>query len=355
MREVIKKLQPYVPEKPLEILKDELGLKKLVRLSANENPYGTSPKVKKAVIDWTYEQSNRYPDGNASELRQLIAKRFSLDPKQIVFSVGLDEMIAMLSRVFLEPGDEELISTPTFSEYALNAEIEEASIKKVPVLNNGGIDFSGMLEAVNSKTKLIWLCNPNNPTGTYETTADIEKFIQQVPNKLVLIDEAYIDFVDQEKPSTMELTKKYPNVVVMRTFSKVYGLANFRIGYSVFAKQIAEQMQKVRLPYNVNSIAQVAAKAAFEDQNFVDQVVQKNSEQRISLERFFNRLEIKYYQSQANFIFFKYPEAEKLANYLLQNGYLLRTELKKDWLRLTIGTKEDNQEIQKLIENYGRE
>lgn len=353
MKKVITQLQPYIPEKTLSEMKQELGLSKLVRLSANENPYGTSDLVKDAVVNWAYSQSNRYPDSDATELRNLISEKFSIDPQQIVFGVGLDEVIVMLSRVFLEPGDEELVSSPTFSEYALHAEIEEASVKKVPVLENGGIDFSAMLAAITDKTKLIWICNPNNPTGTFETVEDIEKFVQQVPeDTLVLVDEAYIDFVTKKNASAMELTKKYPNIVVMRTFSKAYGLANFRVGYAVFSQQVAEQVQKVRLPYNVNSVAQVAATAAFKDQAFVKNVVEKNANERQKLEQFFDQKQIKYYQSQANFIFFEYPKADQLADYLLHHGYLIRTGLLPNWLRITVGTAEDNQQIKKLIEQF---
>lgn len=353
MKKVIEELQPYIPEKSLSILKEELGLKKLVRLSANENPYGTSPAVKKAIVNWAYSQSNRYPDGDATELRDLISEEFAIDPKQIVFGVGLDEVIVMLSRVFLEPGDEELISTPTFSEYALHAEIEEAIIKKVPTLDNGGIDFKEMLKAITPKTKLVWICNPNNPTGTFETVQDIEKFVAQVPtDTLVLVDEAYIDFVDDEKATAMDLTKKYSNIVVMRTFSKAYGLANFRVGYAVFSKEIAEQVQKVRLPYNVNSVAQAAATAAFKDQQFVQTVVEKNAIERTIFEKYLDKKQLKYFRSQANFVFFEYPQAEKLADYLLHNGYLVRTGLLPGWLRITLGTMEDNQTIRNLIDNY---
>lgn len=353
MKKVIKELQPYIPEQPLEELQTKLGLTKLVRLSANENPYGTSDMVKKAVVNWAYSKSNRYPDGDATELRSLISKEFSLDPKQIVFGVGLDEVIVMLSRVFLEAGDEELISSPTFSEYALHAEIEEAVIKKVPVLENGGIDFENMLKAITPKTKLVWICNPNNPTGTFETVKDIERFVSQVPKEtLVLVDEAYIDFVSQPNASAMDLTKKYSNIVVMRTFSKAYGLANFRVGYAVFSQEVAQQVQKVRLPYNVNSIAQEAATAAFRDQDFIKEVVKNNAIQRARLEKFFDEQKIKYYQSQANFIFFEYPDSDALADYLLHNGYLIRSGLRPNWLRLTIGTADDNQNIERLIKEF---
>ncbi|KRK79273.1 histidinol-phosphate transaminase [Companilactobacillus nodensis] len=353
MKKIIQQLQPYIPEKPLEQLKQELGLKKLVRLSANENPYGTSPTVKEAVLNWNYDQSNRYPDGDATELRGLISKKFELDPEQIVFGVGLDEVIVMLSRVFLSPGDVEMVSTPTFSEYALHAEIEQANITKVPVLASGQIDFAGMLQAITDATKLIWICNPNNPTGTIETVADIEKFVAKVPDDvMVLVDEAYIDFASEPNATAMSLTKKYPNIVVMRTFSKAYGLANFRVGYAVFPQDVGENVQKVRLPYNVNSVAQVAATAAFKDTEFVADVVKKNDFERELWEEFFEKEKIKYYPSQANFVFFEYPDANKLADYLLHNGYLLRTGLQKNWLRLTVGTKTDNEELRNLIYSY---
>lgn len=354
MKKIIQELNPYVPEKPLQQLQEELGLKKIVRLSANENPYGTSPEVKQAILNWNYDLSNRYPDSSAQELRDLVAEKFMLDPSQIVFGVGLDEVIVMLSRVFLQPGDEELVSIPTFSEYALHAEIEEAVIKKVATKANGQIDFSALLKSITAKTKLIWLCNPNNPTGTFETVASIEKFIQQVPKEtMVLVDEAYIDFVTEENPTTtMNLTKKYPNIVVMRTFSKAYGLANFRVGYAVFSNQIAGEVQKVRLPYNVSSIAQTAAIAAFKDQGFVDEVVAKNAIERTKYEKLFQRLGLEFYHSQANFIFFKVSSAQELAQILLKNGYLIRTGLRPDWLRLSIGTPDDNLKIQKIITDF---
>lgn len=355
MKKIIQDLSPYIPEKTLNELRDELGLDKLVRLSANENPYGTSQSVKKSVISWAKtSHSNRYPDSAANQLRQLVSEKFDLDPEQLVFGVGLDEVIVMLSRVFLSPGDAEMISVPTFSEYALHAEIEQANIQKIATKKDGRIDFSAMLEAITPETKLIWICNPNNPTGTYETVDEIEKFVSQVPdNVMVLVDEAYIDFVTCEEPiSAMQLTKKYSNIVVMRTFSKAYGLANYRVGYAVFSKNIADDVQKVRLPYNVNSIAQVAAVAAFMDQEFVTKVVEKNALERQKMQNFFDDKAIHYLDSQANFIFFEYPEADKLADYLLHHGYLIRTGLKENWLRMTIGTKEDNAEIRSLIEDY---
>lgn len=354
MKASIKRLKPYVPEKPLATLQAELGVAKLVRLSANENPYGTSPAVAEAVKNWDFAQSNRYPDAEAAVLRQAVAAQQQIDPASIVFSVGLDEMIVMLSRTFLAPADQVLVSTPTFSEYGLHAEIEGAKLVSVPTLSNDHVYFTSLLRAITPQVKMVWLCNPNNPTGTVESLASIEAFIQQVPtDTMVLIDEAYIDFVPAASQVTaMQLPAKYANVAVMRTFSKAYGLANFRVGYAVFNLQYASAMQTIRLPYNVNSLAQVAALAAINDADFVQTIVQKNATERTKWLTFLDEQGLTYDQSGANFIFFNYPAADRLADYLRQHGYLIRAGLRPGWLRVTIGTADDNRQVQQLMREF---
>ncbi|WP_338208763.1 histidinol-phosphate transaminase [Lactiplantibacillus paraxiangfangensis] len=356
MKASIRQLQPYVPEKPLAELQRELGVKKLVRLSANENPYGTSPAVEQAVKSWAFNQANRYPDAEARVLRDAVVKQEKVAPDQLVFSVGLDEMIVMVSRTFLEPGDQVLVSGPTFSEYGLHAAIEGAELVTVPTLANDHVDFAGLASALTPAVKMVWLCNPNNPTGTVEPLSAIEAFIRQVPaTTMVLIDEAYLDFVpDAAETTAMQLPAKYENVVVMRTFSKAYGLANFRIGYAVFAPKYAPTMQAVRLPYNVNSLTQVAAVAALADQDFVKETVAKNAVERKRWQAYFEANGYQFDESAANFIFFADPQAEALAEYLRQNGYLLRTKLRPGWLRLTIGTAEDNAELRRLMTEFKR-
>lgn len=351
MKASVRNLTPYVPEQPLADLQAELGLKRVVRLSANENPYGTSPAVERAVKSWDFTNSNRYPDADARALRTAVAAQIGVAPAQLVFSVGLDEMIVMLSRTFLAPGDRVLVSGPTFSEYGLHAQIEGAQLVTVPTLADDHVDFAGMAAALTPQVKLVWLCNPNNPTGTSESLADITAFIQQVPAEtMVLIDEAYIDFAPNAAALTaMQLPAKYPNVVVMRTFSKAYGLANFRIGYGVFAPELAPTMQAVRLPYNVNSLTQVAALAALKDQDFVQKTVEQNASERARWEAYFTARHWQFDQSAANFIFFAHPRAAALAAMLKQNGYLVRTGLRLGWLRLTIGTAADNARLRELM------
>ncbi|EHN59764.1 histidinol-phosphate transaminase [Oenococcus kitaharae] len=352
MKKQIQSLENYTPPIALEQLKEKFGIDKLALLSANENPYGSSPKVKDAILHWQFEQSNRYPDGNASQLRAAVADKFSLDPKQLVFTAGLDEMILMFSRVFLEPGDEVLLTEPTFSEYALQAQIEGAKVVSIPCrTDNGAYDFPAFLKNINEKTKLIWICNPNNPTGSFETLADLTAFIKQVPkNILILIDEAYIDYVTKEAvASAIGLLSQFENLAVLRTFSKAYGLANFRVGYAAMSLQNAAYMQAVRLPYNLSSLSQLAALAAFKDQDFVAETVRKNQQERINWEHFLRGCQISFYASQANFIFFQYPQADKLAQTLLLAGFQIRQGLQKGWLRVTIGTRSDNQAIQNII------
>ena len=351
MKASIQNLQPYVPEQPLASLRAELGLKKVVRLSANENPYGTSPRVAAAVKNWDFNQSNRYPDADAQALRQAVANREGVAPDQLVFSVGLDEMIVMVSRTFLAPGNQVLVSGPTFSEYGLHAEIEGAALVTVPTLANDHVDFAGLVAALTPRIKMVWLCNPNNPTGTVESLASIEAFVRQVPtDTMVMIDEAYLDFApDAATVTAMALPQKYENVVVMRTFSKAYGLANFRIGYAVFAPKYAPTMQAVRLPYNVNSLTQVAALAAYSDQDFVADTVAKNAVERGKWTDYLTANHVQFDDSGANFIFFAFPNASQLAMYFRQNGYLVRTGLRPGWLRLTIGTAADNVALRQLM------
>lgn len=353
MKEEIKNLTAYIPELELSEVQAKYGLTKVVRLSANENPYGTSPKVKEVIKNENF-LSNYYPDSYANELRQLIAKYYHLKTDQIVFGVGLDEIIQLISRTFLQKGDQVIVSQPTFSEYALHAQIEGAKVVEVLVDKKGHTDFKAMLAKITPQTKLIWLCNPNNPTGVYEQPTKIESFLKEVPkDTLVLIDEAYIEFVtNQAQNSCLPLLNKYENVAVLRTFSKVYGLANFRIGWVAFDSKLAHYLQTVRLPYNLATISQKVAVAAFLDQDFVSKTVTKNALERDKWLAFFEKQKIFHYESQTNFIFFQVKKAKKLAQYLLVNGYQIREGFKDNWLRLTVGQSKDNEQVQKLMIDF---
>lgn len=355
MKETIKQLQSYTPEEPLDKVEKKYNLSRIVRLSANENPYGTSPRVVAALKNFDFSQENFYPDGYAQELRTKVAKQLRVDEGNIVFGVGLDEIISYLSRVFLEKGDEVIIPQPTFSEYALNAQIEGAKVVNVPInMATGRYDYQAILDRITDRTRMIWLCNPNNPTGVYEPVAALRKFMKQVPKGvLVLIDEAYIQFVtDVDQASALPLLDEFDNLGIMRTFSKAYGLANFRVGFIVLPPRLAQYLQTIRLPYNLNSISQRAASVALDDQDFVNDVVSKNAVERTKWEQFFRRFGLKSFPSQANFVYFYVDDPDALADLLLENGFQVRRGLEPTSLRITVGKAADNLKMQGLIERY---
>ena len=350
MKEIIRTLKPYIPEESAEAVKERLGVDRLVRLSANENPYGTSPLVREAILSYvTHNDANYYPDGNATDLRMKLANYWQVQPEQLVIGVGLDEVIAMVNKTLITAGDSIVVSVPAFSEYALNGLVEGAEIREVPAdFETGQYDFSALVKAVDETTRVVWICNPNNPTGTYESVENIRKFVAAIPKEtLVIIDEAYIDFVTSVAvPTARALLDEFPNVAIMRTFSKAYGLANYRVGYMMTPIELANYMQTIRLPYNLNTLSQVAA------EEFVARTVSQNAEERSKWEILFDELGIHYYKSEANFIFFAAPDAEGLADAWLKSGYQVRRGQREGWLRLTIPMPQDGDVMRKILRDF---
>ena len=342
MKKIIGQLKPYVPEEPAESVKARLGVERLVRLSANENPYGTSPKVRDAVLDYvTNNDANLYPDGNASSLRSILADYWKVADNQLVIGVGLDEVISMVNKTFINAGDSIVISVPAFSEYGLNGLVEGAVIREVPCIEaTGQYDFKAMRQAVDDTTRLVWICNPNNPTGTYESVE-------------VIIDEAYIDFVTfVEVPTARALLDEFPNVCIMRTFSKAYGLANYRVGYMMSSAELANYIQTIRLPYNLNTLSQVAAEAAFGDREFLRSTVEKNAAERALWEQMLDEVGGTYYKSGANFIFMSVPNADGLADAWLAKGYQVRRGQRDNWLRVTLPIASDGAIMRSILKDY---
>ncbi len=356
MKEIIRTLQPYVPEEPAQAVKSRLGVDRLVRLSANENPYGTSPEVREAILSYvTHNDANYYPDGNATSLRAKLAEYWQVKPEQLVIGVGLDEVIAMVNKTLINAGDSVVVSTPSFSEYALNGLVEGAEIREVPAdFETGYYDFSSLVKAVDHTTRLVWICNPNNPTGTYEAVEDIRRFVENIPtDTLVIIDEAYIDFVTSVAvPTARALLDEFSNVAIMRTFSKAYGLANYRVGYMMAPVELANYIQTIRLPYNLNTLSQVAAEAALADQEFLARTISQNAAERDIWESLFDELRIHYYKSEANFIFFTVPDADGLADVWLSAGYQVRRGQRPNWLRLTIPAAQDGDRMRAILREY---
>lgn len=347
-------LSPYVPGKPIADVQAEYGLEKVIKLASNENPFGSSKKVQAALAK-SLDNLEYYPDGGAKALKKAIADFNGVSEEQLIVGSGLDDVIQIISRAILSDGDEIIVADPTFSQYELHAVVEGANVIKVPVdSETGTIDLQQMLAAITDSTKIIWLCNPNNPTGTYLPQAEIIDFLAQVPRDvLVISDEAYQEYVTIEAVSTsLDLLPKYSNLIVMRTFSKAYGLAALRIGYAIVSERFKRPFEIVRLPFNTSTLAQIAAIEALGDQAFIEETVRTNALELKKWEVFLTDSQVDFYLSQANFIFFDTKqESRKLAEQLMRRGYIVRAGLREGWLRVTIGYPEDNQKLREILSN----
>lgn len=350
-RQEIDKMQPYVPGKPIEEVQRELGLESVVKLASNENPLGCSTKAKEAIIK-ALDDTALYPDGNATSLRRALSKHLKIKESQLLFGAGSDEIIGMIAQVFLSPGEELLTSNQSFPRYDSAAHLMGGSIIKVP-LNNYTYDLKTMATYINKKTKLIILANPNNPTGTYFTQNDLLEFLDVVPsNALVVLDEAYYEYVDADDyPSSLSLLDKYDNLIILRTFSKAYGLASLRVGYGISSSKIVELLNRVRNPFNLNSLAQVAAIASLEDQEFVKQSFLLNQQTKAFMYDAFTELGIEYLPTQANFImFYANRPSNELFEELQKEGFIIRPAFGvPSWVRVTLGTMQQMQDFVTIL------
>lgn len=338
-------LPVYQPGKPIEEVKKEYGLDEVIKLASNENPYGCSPKAKEAILAELNEASV-YPDGAAAELSSELADFLGINSDQIIFGCGSDEVIALIARAFLQPGDETIMADQTFSVYKSNADIEGAVSIEVPLVD-GTHDLNGMLAAVNDRTKIVWVCNPNNPTGTIVSESELVKFLDAVPSHvMVVLDEAYYEFVtDAAYPDSIKLMQKYPNLVVLRTFSKIYGLASLRIGYGLGEPEVVKLINQVREPFNTSRLAQAAAKAALQDQEFVANCRRLNAEGIAYLQQEFDRLGLSYFPAHGNFILVNVQRpGQEVFQSLLRQGVIVRPGFSRypNCIRVSVGTPEQN-------------
>jgi histidinol-phosphate aminotransferase len=344
----------YQPGKPIEEVKRELGLSEVIKLASNENPFGCSPKVREALMA-EYENVNIYPDGASQELTAALAHHLGVDPKQIIFGAGSDEVILMIARAYLVQGDETVMASHTFSQYKHNAEIEGAVSIEVP-LKDGKHDLPAMLAKVNERTKIVWVCNPNNPTGTIVTRRELTDFLDRVPpHVMVVLDEAYAEYITSaEYPNGLELIKTYPNLVVLRTFSKIYGLASLRIGYGIGSPDVIRTINQVRGPFNTSRFAQAAAKAALQDQAFISYCCEQNAQGIAYLTEEFRRLGLSYYPAYGNFIMVDVARPAQLVfEALLRKGVIVRGGHALGFptkIRVTVGRKEQNEKFVRALE-----
>lgn len=349
-------MSPYTPGKQIEDVKKEYGLSNITKLASNENPFGYSRKVKEkipAMID----HLELYPDGNATALRQKLAQKLEVKEEQLVFGCGSDEVVDIICRTYLEKGTNTIMATPTFPQYKHNALIQGADIIEVP-LKDGYHDLEQMLAKINEQTRVIWLCSPNNPTGSLITGESLADFIDKCPSHVMaVIDEAYFEYIAKHNdPKTIELLKKYDNLVVLRTFSKAYGLANLRVGYGVTNEKIATLLNITRGPFNTTTISQLSAILALEDEEFLHNTYRKNLENRQAFQNLCDELSLSYYDSEANFLFVKLPTSgDALFEYLLQRGFIVRSGEAlghPNGVRITIGSDEQMNELGDLLKQY---
>lgn len=352
----ILQLTPYKPGKPIDEVKREYGLTNIVKLASNENPFGCSEKVYEAIQNYASPFS-LYPDGYATDIRGELARFFNIKPTQIIFGNGSDENIQVISRALLQPGTNTVMATPTFSQYRHNAIIEGAEVREVPLIN-GAHDLDGMLQAIDEMTAIVWICSPNNPTGTYTKNKELMSFLQKVPkDTLVVIDEAYCEYVVAEDyHNSIELIEEFDNVIALRTFSKIYGLASFRIGYGIAQEKIIQALEPAREPFNTNSLAQKVAIAALRDQDFVNNCRRKNRE---GLQQFYSYCEargLSYYPSQGNFLFIDCEvDGDEVFQFLLERGYIVRSGKAlgiPTGIRVTVGSKEQNDGFFKVMDEF---
>lgn len=353
VRKEIKVLPRYIAGKPISEVKKELGLNKVVKLASNENPLGCSELVKQAILE-AMNDVNIYPDAAAYELKETIASKFKVDSEMIFCGAGSDSLINVICTTILNKDDESIMGELTFPRYDSNTLLMGAKSVKVPMKENY-LDLEGMVEAINEKTKIIWFCNPNNPTGSMFTAKEFEAVISKIPkNVIIVMDEAYSEFVtSREYPNSLELLEKYSNIVILKTFSKAYGLASLRIGYGIARKELVEYFNRVINTFDSNLFAQKAAIVALNDEKFIDDVREFNEEEREYLSIQFERIGLNYVQSQANFIMVNVNGDDKfIYEYLLKQGYIIRPGYLlgiPGWVRVSIGTKEQNREFCELL------
>ncbi|MBI4843782.1 MAG: histidinol-phosphate transaminase [Nitrospirae bacterium] len=341
--EHIKTIKPYVPGKPVEELERELGITGSIKLASNENPLGPSPLALKAVSEEA-GGLNRYPDGSCHNLKSALSQKLGLSPDKLIFGNGSNEIIELAARTFLEPGDEAIMAQPSFVVYPTVTQAAGGKNIIVP-LKGYRHDLEKMASLITDKTKMIFIANPNNPTGTINTREETGGFMGRVPEGvLVVMDEAYFEYVaSRDYPDSLKYLSLGRSVLILRTFSKIYGLAGLRIGYGIAGAEIISEMNKVRQPFNVNSLAQKAALAALEDNAHIRKAKGINEEGKEYLYSELKALGISFIPTEANFIYIilKEGNAGLIYGELLRKGVIIRP-MGKSELRVTIGLPEEN-------------
>jgi histidinol-phosphate aminotransferase len=346
--EYIRSLIPYEPGKPIEEVEREYGISGSVKLASNENPLGPSPRAL-AVLRERLPELHLYPDGDCFYLKRALAQKLGVQPDRLIFGNGSNEIIELAARTFMRPGDEAVMAEQAFVVYELIVQAVGGKRKTVP-LKNFTHDLAAIADAVTPQTRLVFLANPNNPTGTIYRRRDWEAFLERIsPDVLVIVDEAYFEYVEEaDYPNSLDYHARHPAILTLRTFSKLYGLAGLRIGYGIGAKDVIALMQRVRQPFNVNAPAQWAALAALDDTEHVQRSLGVNQQGVKYLQTEFVRLGLSYVPSQANFILVRVGNGHEVFQRLLQQGVIVRPMVGykfPEHVRVTVGTMAQNQKL----------
>ncbi|ERJ18704.1 Histidinol-phosphate aminotransferase 2 protein [Salinisphaera shabanensis E1L3A] len=349
-------LHAYVPGKPIDDLKRELGLTSIIKLASNENPFGVAPAVKQAFAQFVGNGAHdlhRYPDGGGYALKQKIAARHDIEAERVTLGNGSNDVLELTARVFLGPGKNAVFSQYAFAVYPIVARAVNAETRMVPALGAGadmpyGHDLDAFLDHIDEDTGVVFIASPNNPTGTWLAPQAIEAFLDAVPpGVVVVLDEAYLEYqADSERPDSRQWLERYPNLIVTRTFSKIYGMAGLRVGYALTSTEVADWINRIRQPFNVNTVALYCAEAALTDEDFVTYSTQTNAVQRASLAGELEARGLICLPSQANFITFDCGRASTpLYQAMLHEGVIVRpleSYEMPEHLRVTVGSEEDN-------------
>jgi len=351
--EGVHQLKPYVPGKPIEELEREYGVSDIIKLASNENPLGCSSLVI-AACNQTVNELALYPDGNGFQLKQALAEKHGVDVESVTLGNGSNDILEFVARVFLAPGFNAVFSEHAFAVYplvsmAVGADLNIATANKTDDDMPYGHDLDRMRACINEKTRVVFIANPNNPTGTWLNATVLEEFISSVSdNVIVVLDEAYIEYVTEPAyPDSIPWLQKFPNLIITRTFSKAYGLAGLRVGYSLSHPALADLLNRVRQPFNTNSMGQAAALAALTDTVHIQNSVQSNTAGLKQLSEGFDKMGISYIPSVANFVSFKtHLSGDIVYDKLLRKAIIIRPISNyglPDYLRVTVGSQQQNE------------
>lgn len=341
----LRSLAPYVPGRPAEDVAREHGLERVVKLASNENPLGPSPRALRAVAG-ALAELGRYPDGAGRGLRAALAGRLGVEPERIALGNGSNEIITLLARLFVGAGEEAVVSEGAFAIYRLAVQAAGGVVRSVPM--RGFVhDLEAMARAVGPATRLVFVGNPNNPTGTIFRRPEWERFLARIPDDVVVVcDEAYAEFVeDPDYPDAIREPDRHPLLVVVRTFSKAYGLAGLRVGYALAAADVIDLLDRIRDPFNVNALAQAAARAALEDAEHLERSRSAVRAGRRFLERVFGELGLAFVPGEANFLMVDVGDGGRVAAGLERRGVIVRPIAGYGFprhVRITVGTPEEN-------------